>query len=379
VIVAIGLDVDSSFGWFIGEALRARVPLEVVNLRAAIEGAWRFDVPPHGSAMLDYGGRTIELRPDDSYYCRLIDLSAHEADVARAHRWQAFMAALSAWLDAAPGLVMNRSQAGAHNSSKPLHEAVLRELGFCVPESLTTSDARELRQFVRAGPAISKTVCGVRADTVIVTEADIDGFVPRNGPVHVQRLVSGADARIHVVGNHLVAQRVTSEGIDYRRTGDLKHLEVFEPPAVLRELLVEGTQSLGLAFAGWDFKIDGNGAYWCLEANPMPGYGPYDVRCGGAISSGLLTYLGSERNLTGRAPYTLSSPQIGTVFAGSSTKKLEAFKPDPENPKSILRPFVSQSRRSDILSNLASRAAATPPAISAAAIVSLTQHIEKSR
>lgn len=64
-----------------------------------------------------------------------------------------------------------------------------------------------------------------------------------------------------------------------------------ELPAALRDLLVAATSRIGLAFAAWDFKIDSDGTYWCLEANPMPGYGPDDLRCDGAISRALCRYL----------------------------------------------------------------------------------------
>ncbi|MGW2706055.1 hypothetical protein [Streptomyces sp. NPDC001340] len=43
-----------------------------------------------------------------------------------------------------------------------------------------------------------------------------------------------------------------------------------------------------MAFAGWDFKVAGDGTYWCLEVNPVPAY---DRRLGGAISASLLGLL----------------------------------------------------------------------------------------
>ena len=43
-------------------------------------------------------------------------------------------------------------------------------------------------------------------------------------------------------------------------------MEVIEPPAALRDLLVAATSRIGLAFAGWDFKVDSDGASWCLKA-----------------------------------------------------------------------------------------------------------------
>jgi hypothetical protein len=290
MIVAIGVDVDPTFATFVDRALVSETELTVVNLRAAVEGDWRFDLPAVGPATLCYGGLRLEMRPDDVYYCRIIDLSSQAVDVAMTRRWQALQSAIRAWLDGVAGLVVNRWRGGVHNGTKPLHEAILRDLGCRVPESITSSDVDELRQFVRAGPAVSKPVCGVRAESAICTLADLEDFDPAGGPIHLQRFVTGADARIHVIGDRLTAQRVSHGKVDYR-VGGLEAMSTFEPPAEVHNLLVASTRALGLEFAGWDFKIDDAEQYWCLEANPMPGYSPYDDQCEGAISRQLLQHL----------------------------------------------------------------------------------------
>ena len=291
MIVAIGVDVDDTFAGFVRRALYAGASLRCINLRVAVSGVWRFDLPPSGSATIEHAGELLTLAPDDGYFYRPIDLSAAETDPAAVRRWRALLSGLRAWLDAVPGRVANRPSSGAHNSSKPLHEALLRDLGLRVPESVTSSDPDVLRAFVREGPSISKTVCGVRADSVAVTGDAFADFEPASGPVHLQRLVVGDDARIHVAGENMVAQVARAGAVDYRRVGAIGGMEAVEPPAALRDLLVDATSRIGLGFAGWDFKIDSDGAFWCLEANPMPGYGPYDLRCDGAISSMLRRYL----------------------------------------------------------------------------------------
>ena len=107
-------------------------------------------------------------------------------------------------------------------------------------------------------------------------------------------MMTGADARVHVVSDEIVAQRLSADTVDYRRGGVMDDLEVFELPERIRDLVIAGTRHIGLAFAGWDFKIDSDEHYWCLEVNPMPGYSPYDLRCDGAITRTLLRYLGAE-------------------------------------------------------------------------------------
>ena len=187
---------------------------------------------------------------------------------------------------------INRNRAGAHNGSKPLHETILIDLGFCVPESITSSDVDELRKFTRECPTISKTVCGVRADAAIVSEADFFEFEPKSGPVHLQRLITGADARLHVVGTEIIAQRLSANTIDYRREGNFDSLEMFSPPAPVCDLIREGTQRW-TGIRGWDLRSipTGNIGVWKLTL--CPGYAPYDAQCQGAISQALLRRLGT--------------------------------------------------------------------------------------
>jgi len=295
MIAAIGLDVDPTFPVFVAAALAHETPVTVLNLRAAVEGEWRVPLPPSEPAQFSFGGIEIELRPEDTYFCRLIDMSSQQQDPELARRWFALTRALGAWLNQAPQIVANRPHVGAHNSAKPFHEAILGRLGFKVPASITSSDPEELLAFAREGPTISKAVSGVRADTEIATPDLLGSFDPSSGPLHLQRRVLGTDIRAHVVGDRVLAQAIASgDGVDYRRDGRFDELEVVELPEQLTQQLAAASRELELPFAGWDLRLDPSGEYWCLEVNPMPGYGPYDSRCDGAISALLLDYLGGE-------------------------------------------------------------------------------------
>jgi hypothetical protein len=295
MIVAVGVDVDGTFGEFVGTALRLGVKVEALNLRAAVEGDWRIPVPTGEPAQFWYGGRTLCLRPEDSYYCRIIDMSSQQTEPGRARRWMALTGALHPWLDGVAGPVANRTRAGAHNGAKPFHETILAGMGFNVPESLTSCDTGELMEFIARAPTVSKTLSGVRAQTEVATTESLANFDPASGPVHLQRRVDGDDARIHVAGDHLLAQRVPSSGVvDYRRAGGFAGIEVFDPPADICEAVIAGSKELGLDFAGWDFLISPDGTYWCLEVNPMPGYAGYDTQCDGQITRILLRHLGGE-------------------------------------------------------------------------------------
>ncbi|MFJ3308841.1 RimK family alpha-L-glutamate ligase [Streptomyces sp. NPDC086549] len=294
MIYAVGLATDGTLAHFIGEAVVERSePVTLIDLGDLVEeGAWRFALPDDGDSWVLAGDRRHDLSPSDGYFCRLADLSVFEDDATRTVRWQSLLTSFTAWLDRVPGTVVNRPGAPGDNGSKPLHEVTLARHGFEVPESLSGSDPGRLRAFADAGPTIVKALSGVRADSRLVTGAEFDDFVPPQGPVHLQRYVAGSDVRVHVCGADVHAEEALSSAVDYR-TAHPRDVE-FRPhdlPAGLAARIVACTHDLGLAFAGWDLKRDAHGSYWCLEANPMPGYDWYDRRAGGAITASLLRLL----------------------------------------------------------------------------------------
>ncbi|MFF4576050.1 RimK family alpha-L-glutamate ligase [Streptomyces sp. NPDC001410] len=287
MIYAVGLAAESTFAHFTAEAEERGVPVRVVDLRQAVEaGDWRLVVGGDRSASL--GGR--DLDPEASYYCRVADLAALQQDRESAQRWRWLTTALAAWLDHIPGLVVNRPSIRSDNGSKPLHERSLSQAGFRVPASITSSSPQRLQAFAAAGPTLVKAVSGVRATSRLVSTADLDGFEPGQGPVHLQRYVAGRDVRAHVVGDRVHAEEIVSGSVDYRTDRDAEFAPC-ELPGPLAGQVVRHTADLGMAFAGWDFKVAGDGTYWCLEVNPMPAYDWYDRRLGGAISASLLGLL----------------------------------------------------------------------------------------
>ncbi|MGH3720499.1 MAG: ATP-grasp domain-containing protein [Pseudonocardiaceae bacterium] len=256
-------------------------------------GDWRLAIPDDGASWLHTGGRRHDLDPVGGYFCRIIDLSKIEPDPQRATRWRWLVAALPAWLDHVPGCVVNRPSMWADNGSKPLHEARLGRAGFRVPESLTSSDPDRLRTFAAHGPTIVKALCGARATTRLVGPEDFDGFTATRGPVHLQRYIVGNDVRVHICGIRIHAQEIEAPAVvDYRTTVAANiRITDCDLPAALADQLVTSTRDAGMLLAGWDLKMDPDGTYWALEANPMPGYDWYDRELSGAVTASLLDLL----------------------------------------------------------------------------------------
>jgi hypothetical protein len=82
--------------------------------------------------------------------------------------------------------------------------------------------------------------------------------------------------------------------VDYRRSYEETKYSPCLLPESLSKQIIAATAAFGLKFAGWDFKVTDDNEYWCLEANPMPGYDGYDIRAAGEITNSLLELLGAK-------------------------------------------------------------------------------------
>jgi glutathione synthase/RimK-type ligase-like ATP-grasp enzyme len=306
-IYLIGLDSDRTFRHFAQFAISHNIDLQIINLRSIVaEGDWHIQLPVDSSSWLDDGTTIHKLDPSASYYCRLIDLASVQSDIAISHRWQGLLLALTAYLEQIPGTVINRPNCRSDNGSKPLHELALQYYGLKVPPSITSSDPVKLTEFARHQKAIVKTISGIRADSRLVSVEEMENFHPSQGPIHLQQYIAGDDVRVHVISEKYQAELIQCAAVDYRLDSDLaQHFPNHQIPPDLARRLIEATKAFGLSFAGWDFKRTADGEYWCLEANPMPGYDGYDRRCDGKVSELLIELLSSDRKYP---PTSVSHP-----------------------------------------------------------------------
>jgi glutathione synthase/RimK-type ligase-like ATP-grasp enzyme len=297
-VLAIGIDSDPTIVYFLGECQRRGFAIEAINVREiAARGSWTISFPQCSTDEIELDGRVWKLAEFSAVYSRLIDLTAFQVDPLLQARWYGLSTALVSWLQTSPAAVVNRPFAGLHNSAKPLHEHLLATYEFNVPSALTTSDPAEMLLFMGNRKVVAKALSGTRADTRLVTESDISAYDSTQGPVHMQYFISGRDVRAHVVGQTVISVLVEAGGVDYRAAGETPTFSPFQLPSELEARLVRATRSLGLAFAGWDFKLDAEGIYWCLEANPQPGYNFYDRVVDGKITDAIMAFLADKRGV----------------------------------------------------------------------------------
>jgi glutathione synthase/RimK-type ligase-like ATP-grasp enzyme len=244
---------------------------------------------------LHVAGQTVPLQALHAWYARPLSPGQAGAEPQAARRAQQAFDTLVAWLDVAPGLVVNRPRAMNSNNAKPMQAQWIGEAGFLVPETLVTSHPDEALAFWRKhGRVIYKSISGVRS---IVRELDADAAqrlgALRDLPVQFQAHVPGMDLRVHVVGARCFAAEIHSTATDYRYARGTEHtrLQAHALPEDVAQRCVALARALALPLAGIDLRLRPDGQYVCFEVNPMPAYSYYEQHTGLPISQALAELL----------------------------------------------------------------------------------------
>ena len=175
------------------------------------------------------------------------------------------------------------------SSNKPEQLDRARRIGFRIPETCITSDARTVRQFADAhdGHVIAKAVkhgfCyemgNARVASTQALDQDtlehLDDYAPI--PMIVQRrLPKACDVRVTVVGDDVFAVAIYSQehpetAIDWRMWDlhdvNLKH-ERFQLPKEVAGYCRDVTAHFGLRYAAIDLVLSPEDGFYFLELNP---------------------------------------------------------------------------------------------------------------
>lgn len=234
------------------------------------------------------------LRPDSRFRSDIADATASDRE-AQAHAIQVEDCLLG-WSELTEALVLNRPSAMASNGSKPYQLLRVAEAGFRIPETLVTTDPDAARAFWREhGQVIYKSVSGIRSIVSRLTENHQDRLDDvQTCPTQFQNYVAGTDIRVHVVGCHVFACEILSQADDYRyaaRSGQ----DVVLRPCVLPDPVIQRchalTQALNLPLAGIDLRLGDDGAWYCFEVNPTPGFTFYQDQTGQPIAEAIAACL----------------------------------------------------------------------------------------
>jgi len=163
--------------------------------------------------------------------------------------------------------------------------------GFPIPRTLVTTVPDRVLAFRDecGGKIIYKGASSNRSIVKLLDSADLDRLpLVRNCPVQFQEYIDGSNIRVHVVGDRVFALRIQSAGVDYRYCA--RQFESISLPEPVERQCLSLSQTLGLCFSGIDL-IERDGAHYCLEVNPSPGFSFYELRAHQPISVALAEFL----------------------------------------------------------------------------------------
>lgn len=208
--------------------------------------------------------------------------------------------------------VINRPAHGRANGAKPVQMAQLAAAGFRVPQWVATNDPERARTFLAQHKegAIVKSCSGLRSHVRRAELALLAHLESGTAPVLLQRYVAGHDVRVHVVERMVFATQVEANAIDYRFDTEEVQFAAVQVKNDLAERCVTFAAAQGVILAGFDFRVDREGTWWCLEMNPVPTFLPYEAAAGQPIGDAILNLLAPDSPRE-----TASSPLLRHIHA----------------------------------------------------------------
>lgn len=166
-------------------------------------------------------------------------------------------------------------------SRKALQLAVASQLGFRVPRTLMTSEARRARDFVDregVGNVVYKTFAAthqVWRETRLVGPDDLDVLDEslRYAPVIFQEFIRGAaDVRVTIVGAEVYAMTIDARGTDYDVDFRVSMADATTGATELPDAVVKSLRllmdRLGIVYGAVDLRRTDDDEYVFLEVNP---------------------------------------------------------------------------------------------------------------
>jgi hypothetical protein len=295
--LCLGHAADDTFRYSLSRFATLGVSFDALDMtQVALEGRIAGNLSDADSVTIELHGSRYVLGQYAGVFWRMIEtIGAAPTEHLKA-RSLAHYRILSSALARSGARIVNRPGTDCSNASKLLHQsAMARALQMRVPRSLITTDPREAEDFIEACTD-GTIIKGASAQKTWVSSIAPHDVTPRfrECPSLLQERILGDDIRVHVVQEKCVAERISSEEIDYRRESRCRHSPYLLSDAQSR-LCVAITRYLGVVFSGIDFKLEEcSGELVFLEANTMPCYQGYDRRARGTISEALCAYLTSS-------------------------------------------------------------------------------------
>jgi glutathione synthase/RimK-type ligase-like ATP-grasp enzyme len=183
------------------------------------------------------------------------------------------MSTLRSLMQACPARWINSWQAYQFHKEKPLQLGKAKQIGVKIPATAIGNSPEQVREFVRVyEKAIFKPVYG-GAHTQFVREEHLDpqrlNRVLSIAPVTIQEYIPGTNIRSYVIGESVYSAEIRSHSLDFREDLEAELLPIELPVSVQQQCLAIA-KALMLEWTAIDWRLNPQGEYVFLEANPSP-------------------------------------------------------------------------------------------------------------
>lgn len=178
----------------------------------------------------------------------------------------------------AAGIRVYNSISALPRLARPYQLSLLAAAGLPVPATRWTNDPATVRAFAGERRLVFKPVAGDAA-THVLDEAALRSEALerlRRAPICFQELLPGADIRVYVVDQQVVAS------------------EPFAIDHATREICIRAAAMLGLRYTGVDLKLDADGLPRILELDPCPMVLGFDAASGTDVLGALCSRLAAQ-------------------------------------------------------------------------------------
>ncbi len=198
---------------------------------------------------------------------------------------------LLSYFNSSDAVVINKSDPSATNGSKPYQLAVIKDIGFEIPETFISNDNEAVQNFLfQNNEVVYKSIGSVRSIVQKISGAHLEYLDDVSWcPTLFQKFLPGINYRAHVIGNNVYTARIESDKLDYRYGNTIMIAE--ELPTNIADKCRMLNDALGLHFSGIDLMLTPDNKWYCFEVNTSPAYSYFQLNTGLQISKALSEFM----------------------------------------------------------------------------------------
>ncbi|WP_170145544.1 ATP-grasp domain-containing protein [Salinimonas sediminis] len=219
----------------------------------------------------------------DQYYPRAALAGKDTATCA--HEWQSLLETLLTyqairWYNSIAAIRSHRCK------PQQLYRAV--QHGLTIPVTCIGNDPSRMQQFLAEHEqTIIKPVHG-GAFTELYRHRELQAqqptCLPVTGPMTLQEYIEGTNIRSYVINTTVISAELRSACVDFRQDTNTQAF-AHELPEALTQTVLALFNQLGMQWGAIDWRLDDQGRYVFLEANPAPRFTYFEQATGYAVAS----------------------------------------------------------------------------------------------